>query len=233
MKLETEKIRLNTKCSTFLLPFLMCLFFPSSLSFLPPRHIPVLLPFVLLFPIFFLLDFLVIHNFCFVCDLPLLQFLFYSFCSFLIMPFFFHFLLFLIIVFGTFVSPSFPLTVLFPPLFSIFIPCFVSSILFTADAHFTLSRRTYYHHTRTQQPVLQWDYYQRRVVTGASIMREVTACQLLLASSLSGPIRLTSPYNSVTAKSVTVPLGISTSVLKQERRAKLKQLFVSSTSAVL
>lgn len=65
-------------------------------------------------------------------------------------------------------------------------------------------------------------------------MREVTACQLLLASfSLSGPIRLTSPYNSVTAKSVTVPLGISTSVLRLDRRAKLKQLFVSGTSAVL
>ena len=65
-------------------------------------------------------------------------------------------------------------------------------------------------------------------------MREVTACQLLLASfSLSGPIRLTPPYNSVTAKSVTVPLGITTSVQRLERRAKLKQLFVSSTSAVL
>jgi len=98
--------------------------------------------------------------------------------------------------------------------------CVVSSILFTADAYFTLSRRTYCHHTRTQQPVLQWDYYRCRVVTGASIMREVTACQLLLASSLSGPIRLTSPYNSVTAKSVTVPLGISTSVLRQERSCK-------------
>lgn len=30
----------------------------------------------------FLLDFLVIHNCCFVCDLPLLQFLFYSFLPF-------------------------------------------------------------------------------------------------------------------------------------------------------
>jgi hypothetical protein len=34
-------------------------------------------------------------------------------------------------------------------------PCFISFILFTADAHFTLSRPTYSHHTRTQQPVFQ------------------------------------------------------------------------------
>jgi hypothetical protein len=60
-------------------------------------------------------------------------------------------------------------------------------------------------------------------------MTEVTTCQLLLASfSLSGPIRFTTPCNSVTVKSLTVPLGISTSVLRLEGRAELKQLFVAA-----
>jgi hypothetical protein len=39
-------------------------------------------------------------------------------------------------------------------------------------------------------PSLHWDYYLCGVLTGASIISGVTACQLLLASSsLSGPIR--------------------------------------------
>jgi hypothetical protein len=96
-------------------------------------------------------------------------------------------------------------------------PGLLPLFFFYCDAHLTLSRRTGTHRTRTQQPILQRDYYLRRIVTGASIMTEVTACQLLLASlSLSGPIRLTSPCNSVTAKSLTVPLGISTSVLSNK-----------------